>query len=413
MITDLPALDGIAVHLLSQIDGEVQPQPIAQQPAAAAIQAQATQIADLFAGFVRSATSTLDICIYDFRLELPAISQVIVSAINDAADRGVTVRVAYDANEASDQEIIKQFRGAAGDPAPTGTQRFLEAALHPAVATKAIGEETTATPQDVAPEPIASGSQIMHHKYMVADAASPTAAVWMGSTNFTVDAWALQENNVVVISSPDLAARYTVDFDDLWTTEKLSGTGRGDEGAVTVNGLEVNYAFAPAEGGAIQELIVQAISSATRRLRVASMVTSSEPILTALKQQIDAGIDFSGIYDFGETDQVRKTWEQHESDAAKLALLKAVLARMVAKRSLAFSEAHPDNAHNFMHDKIVVADDTIVTGSFNFSTNALRNAENVISFVQPQLAQAYADYVDALVARYKFDGNSDKATLDA
>jgi phosphatidylserine/phosphatidylglycerophosphate/cardiolipin synthase-like enzyme len=405
MITDVPALDGIAVHLLSQIDGEVERQPIVQQPALASIQAQASQVADLFAGFVRSANNTLDICIYDFRLALPAVSQMIVTAINDAASRGVAVRVAYDANEASDQEIIKQFRGAAGDPAPTGTQRFLQARLHPAVATKAIAEEPPAAPQDVAPEPIAAGSQIMHHKYMVADAASPDAAVWMGSANFTVDAWALQENNVVVISSPDLAARYTADFDDLWTRGKLSGTGRGDEGVVTINGLEVNYAFAPGEGRAIQNLIVQAISSATRRLRIASMVTSSEPILSALQHQIDSGIDFNGVYDFGETNQVRKTWEQHASDAAKLALLEAVLARMVAKRSLAFSKEHPNNAHNFMHDKIVVADDTVVTGSFNFSTNALRNAENTISFVQPQLAQAYADYIDALVTRYGADGN--------
>ena len=32
-----------------------------------------------------------------------------------------------------------------------------------------------------------------------------------------------------------------------------------------------------------------------------------------------------------------------------------------------------------MHDKIVVADDTLVTGSFNFSANAARNAENVLA----------------------------------
>lgn len=42
----------------------------------------------------------------------------------------------------------------------------------------------------------------------------------------------------------------------------------------------------------------------------------------------------------------------------------------------------------------------IVIGSFNFSSNAMRNAENVLCFTEPQLANAYAEYIDGLVKRY-------------
>jgi phosphatidylserine/phosphatidylglycerophosphate/cardiolipin synthase-like enzyme len=70
---------------------------------------------------VKSATKTLDICIYDFRLTVPAVSQKIVEAIKDAAARNVAVRIAFDANQKSDEEVITEFRGAGGDPAPTGT----------------------------------------------------------------------------------------------------------------------------------------------------------------------------------------------------------------------------------------------------------------------------------------------------
>ncbi len=399
MLSEVQGPTGITVHLLSQIDGPITSAPIGRQASLPAIEDQANQVANRFATFVNAATTTLDVCIYDFRLVLPDVSNTIVDAINGAADRGVTVRVAYDANEASDTEIIKQFRGAGGDPAPTGTQVFITRSLHPSVQTKAIAEQTVH--DQVTDEPIAPGSQIMHHKYMVADAATKAAAVWTGSTNFTVDAWALQENNIVVITSAGLAAQYTKDFDELWSTEKLTGTGRGDEGSVTVGGAAVQYAFAPGEGSAIETLIAQAITGATTRLRVASMVTSSPAILTALKGRIDAGIDFAGVYDEGETQGVLSQWKKSATGAAKVALAEAVLAKMVAKDSQRFNPSATDSAHNFMHDKIVVADDTLVTGSFNFSANAAHNAENVLAIQNADLADAYGGYIDGLVARYR------------
>lgn len=68
------------------------------QDAAAATEQQATQVAELFSAFAGQARKTLDVCIYDFRLTIPAVSAIVVKAINDAAERGVAVRVAYDEN---------------------------------------------------------------------------------------------------------------------------------------------------------------------------------------------------------------------------------------------------------------------------------------------------------------------------
>lgn len=402
MLIKAPAPDGLVVHLLSQIDGEVERKPVDQQASVGAIEAQAIEVADHLASFVKGATKTLDICVYDFRLALPAVSRKIVDAINDAAARGVAVRVAFDANQKSDEEIIKQFHGAGGDPAPTGTHLFIEDQLQPAVETKPIAEQEVLAPPStaVAHEPIAPGSQIMHQKYMIADAGTDRAAILMGSANFTVDAWALQDNNIVIISSRDLAARYAQDFEDLWKSGKVAHTGEGDRGSVTVNGLDVHYAFAPGEGEAIRDLIAGAVSGAKQRIRIASMVTSSKEILEALKQQIDAGIDFAGVYDYGQSTQFLPGWEAKPETAEKAKLLKAVLAHLVPKRSLFFDEDHPDYAHDFMHNKLLVADDTIITGSFNFSSNAMRNAENVVSLTEPKLADALANYIDGLEERY-------------
>jgi phosphatidylserine/phosphatidylglycerophosphate/cardiolipin synthase-like enzyme len=130
------------------------------------------------------------------------------------------------------------------------------------------------------------------------------------------------------------------------------------------------------------------------------MVTSSAEILAALKSQIDSGIDFAGVYDYGQSTGVLRSWAKYPADAEKSELLREILAHMVPKHSEFFDKEHPDWAHNFMHNKVVVADDTVVTGSFNFSASALDNAENVVSFTDPQLAKAYADYIDGLVTRY-------------
>lgn len=177
-------------------------------------------------------------------------------------------------------------------------------------------------------------------------------------------------------------------------------TGKGDQGSVTVNGIEVRYAFAPGEGETIRDLIAEVVSGAKQRIRVASMVTSSKEILEALKHQIDAGIDFGGVYDYGQSTGFLDDWEANPKTAEKAKLLKAVLDHLVPKRSLFFDEDHPDHAHNFMHNKLLVADETIVTGSFNFSTNAMSNAENVICLTEPKLAKAIADYIDGLAKRY-------------
>ena len=53
-----------------------------------------------------------------------------------------------------------------------------------------------------------------------------------------------------------------------------------------------------------------------------------------------------------------------------------------------------------MHNKVLVCDDTVVTGSFNFSANAQRNAENQLRVTDPALAGQYCDYVAAIAKQY-------------
>ncbi len=53
-----------------------------------------------------------------------------------------------------------------------------------------------------------------------------------------------------------------------------------------------------------------------------------------------------------------------------------------------------------MHNKVIVADDTVITGSYNFSINAQLNAENILFIESPSVALAYRAYIRRVVQRY-------------
>ena len=60
----------------------------------------------------------------------------------------------------------------------------------------------------------------------------------------------------------------------------------------------------------------------------------------------------------------------------------------------------PESTHDFMHAKVVVADDVSFVGSFNFSRSGEQNAENVLEISDAAVADRMATFVDAIRARY-------------
>ena len=65
-----------------------------------------------------------------------------------------------------------------------------------------------------------------------------------------------------------------------------------------------------------------------------------------------------------------------------------LLLTLVSKRSTPFT---PTGLHDFMHNKVLVCDDTVATGSFNLSSNATHNAENSLVVVDHALADSTGD----------------------
>ncbi|WP_137816961.1 phospholipase D-like domain-containing protein [Gandjariella thermophila] len=245
---------------------------------------QPTAVAAELAAFVDAAQSALLVAIYDFRLS-DTLAAPVVAALTGAARRGVRVRIAYDAGKPSTQRVAA-FAALGADPAPVGTQQWLQQQFaHTGVELKAIA---------------APSGKLMHNKYAVRDPGSATAAVWTGSANFTDAAWSRQENNILRIISPALAAVYERDFTQLWSTGDIIGTGAGDRGETDVNSARVDWAFAPAEGRSIDADLAGLVRAASGRVVIASMVITSHGVLAALADAVARGVPLGGIYDGGE-----------------------------------------------------------------------------------------------------------------
>ena len=143
-------------------------------------------------------------------------------------------------------------------------------------------------------------------------------------------------------------------------------------------------------------VVCQGIVECGERLLVASGVVSSGPILAALSEAIDRGMRLGGLYDRPQMDQVRRQWHAAHVGADKINTWDKVADHLVGKNSLAYNRNRPQQPHNFMHNKLVVADDVVVTGSFNLSNHAMSNCEDVLFIHDAGVASAYAAYLEAL-----------------
>jgi phosphatidylserine/phosphatidylglycerophosphate/cardiolipin synthase-like enzyme len=237
----------------------------------------------------------------------------------------------------------------------------------------------------------------MHHKYAVRD----EAAVWTGSANWTVDSWTRQENVIAIVSNAQIASRFRRNFEELWSDNDVARSGRIDPDPVDVDGVRVTAWFTPGHGEDLSQRIATAIGAARRRVRIASPVITSGPILGTLAELADkGGRDIAGVVDGPQTATVFDQWRDNGHTAWKIPLLAAILSKLPfsAKASTPWT---PDLAvHDFMHCKLTVADDVAFLGSFNLSRSGEENAESVLEIHDPEIAERLASFVDEVRGRY-------------
>jgi phosphatidylserine/phosphatidylglycerophosphate/cardiolipin synthase-like enzyme len=325
--------------------------------------------------FIRAAKQTLDFAIYDMRFSDP-LKASLSSALRERAEAGVKIRFCYDADKPFPPNVA-----AGQDPAPSGTGAFVQSLGYPWCRI--------------------AGMKLMHSKFIVRDGQT----VWTGSANMTDDAFTLMENNVVEIDSQTLANYYAEDFEQLWEKENFENTGdiHTEPVPLTFSNQKANarVMFSPGCGLEIDSEIARRVRAAQRRVRICSLLVNSGTLIGELGNLLRRGrVAVDGIYDRTQMEQVYVQWQEVPQNCWKIGALKEIIARagLIGKNSTPYT---PTGRHNYMHNKVLVIDDTVVTGSYNFSRSAQLNAENILFIESAPLADSYSAYIDHLKQKYK------------
>ena len=323
------------------------------------------------ASFLDGATRTLDVAIYDLRLD-DSPAQTVLSSFQSAVKRGVSVRLMFNQDHAQAIPV---------PPPPEIDWGFVDQLRSAGVQIK----------------PIPGVPDLMHHKYVVRDGHS----VLTGSTNWTNDSWNREENVMFTVESQDVASDYATNFEDLWDHPVVATSGRVSSGWTSLSdGTRVRPYFCPGRADKLVHAMARSISTAQKRVRICSPVITSGPILGTLAEVCEQSkLDIAGVYDATQMDEVQRQWAAQGGVGWKIAAFHSITAaaHFGSKRSIPYAKG---SVHDFMHAKILVADDYVYAGSFNLSHSGESNAENVIQIESAAVADVCTAYIDQVSAKY-------------
>lgn len=315
---------------------------------------------DTLIAYINRAKYELDIAIYSWNNA--GISDI-SSAVNNAYNRGVKVRVISDSSSN-----------------PVGLQS-LDPNIHRIT------------------RPIGNG--IMHNKFVIIDANSPNpfdSFVWTGSTNFTAKQMNSDPNNVIIFQDQTLAKAFQIEFEEMWGDTGLVpnkanakfGPAKTDNipHIFNVGGTMVELYFSPSDG--VNSKIINAINSADNDLQFATMLITRNDIASA----ITAGVSL-GVYSLGLVD-----------DSSSTTTWATLRAGMWDGTLIDYSPST-----GIMHHKYLIVDHSnpfsdplVLTGSHNWSTSAETvNDENTVIIHDATITNLY---YQEFVKRFQTNGGA-------
>lgn len=269
---------------------------------------------------------TLDIAAFEFN------NVVLTQAVLDAKSRGVVVRMVTDDDSGlNDRDTtIGQFV-AAGIPVVDDSR-----------------------------------SALMHNKFMILD----SSTVWTGSWNYTINDTYRNNNNALALRSRNAVSDYQTEFNEMFEQKQFGPRSPANTpfSSFTQDGDAIQVYFSPEDD--VLSALVTNLGTATKSVRFMTFSFTDFDAANALLQRSAAGVTVTGI------------WETtgSETDASELHTL-----------FCAGIDARQDGNPFVLHHKVFIIDDkTVISGSFNISSNATNsNDENLIIITDPDLAAQY------------------------
>lgn len=219
-------------------------------------------------------------------------------------------------------------------------------------------------------------SGIMHHKFMVVD----KLRVWMGSTNLTPTSLYRHNNNALTLRSGPLAKAFLAEFELLFEKHAFGKSARGKSAPthqIRMNNGLVQAYFSPAGGG--RDAVVKELQAAKKRIRFMTFSLTDLETGETMLEKAKTGVKVQGIFD---------RW---------LAAGEYSLFTRFKDEGI---DVWRDGNEALMHHKIILIDDeVIITGSYNYSKNAEDNNNEAFLIIRraPALVKSYDKEFDRLL----------------
>ncbi len=278
------------------------------------------------AASINTAQRTIDMAAFEFN------NPVLTKAILDARGRGVTIRMVTDDEHGMEDD-------------DSTIQQLIDAGV------QVIDDGRSA---------------LMHNKFTIID----STIVWTGSTNYTVNDVYRNNNNMMSLRSRRAVEAYQAEFNEMFEQKQFGPRSPNtNSGNFSQDGTPIQIYFAP-EGGTVLPAMISAVSTAQRSVRFMAFSFTDFDLASAIEQRAAAGVNVQGIFERVGS----------QTTASELTTL-----------FCAGLQVRQDGNKYILHHKVFIIDDTtVVSGSFNFSTNATTsNDENLIIIQDADLAAQY------------------------
>lgn len=211
-------------------------------------------------------------------------------------------------------------------------------------------------------------SALMHNKFLVVD----QQRVWTGSMNFTDNGVHKNDNNVVVFRSRELAANYAEKFRWFWEDQKFGGApSKGHRipyPDVMVNGVRVENFFSTHDK--VDEKLIAAVNRARRSIKFLAFSFTHDGVAAAIARRAGEGVAVMGVFESRQNSRY--------SEFNRLASVPNVEVLL------------DGNRYNMHHKVMIIDDELVVTGSYNFSASATSdNDENVVFIHSSRVARQF------------------------
>lgn len=207
---------------------------------------------------------------------------------------------------------------------------------------------------------------LMHDKFVVIDG----RYVWTGSMNFTTNGAYCNNNNIVRFDSPELAANYTAEMNEMYDNRAFGPTSPDNTPykALSIGGVQLENYFAAEDN--IAPTVAALINNADNEILFMAFSFTLEDLGESIINQSNSGIEVRGVFETTGSDTDFSYYPLMASEGLQVRL---------------------DGNPRIMHHKVIIIDrDTVIFGSYNFSRNANEtNDENLLIVYDPTFAAAF------------------------